>query len=407
MILPQLLPIRFLLNPAPHRTRPFGPPLDTLLNARRHEDAFQVISSLEGYAPTPLLSLPGLARELGIAELRYKDEGRRLGLGSFKALGGIYGVFVAVRERLASDSGAQSPTVQELLEARNHPARQRITVTCASAGNHGEAVARGASLLGCSAVIFLPFSAAEARGGAIRKLGAEVERVPGSYDDAVAAAAARARAQGWLVVSDTAYAGYGKIPRHIMQGYTIMVREVLDTLPDEGLPTHVFLQAGVGGMAAAVTAHLWEALGTRRPRVVVVEPAEADCLLESALRGSPHPSRGTLDTTMTCLACRHPSVAAWPILEAGADAFLTIPDYAPEMLVERLAGGEGGDPPIHSQPSGVAGLAGLAAALFEPSLSKALHLNRESRVLIFGTEGPPSQHPPSISRHHPRGGSHE
>jgi diaminopropionate ammonia-lyase len=223
---------------------------------------------------------------------------------------------------------------------------------------------------------------------AIEELGASVEMVSGSYDDAVARADARARECGWVVVSDTAYPGYEEIPRQIMQGYTVMVREALEQLPAGSIPTHAFAQAGVGGLAAAVTGHLWESLGRRRPWTVVVEPAEADGLLESALRGRPTPSRGSLVTSLDCLACRNVSTQAWVILESGADAFLTISDRAAEETVGLLAYGLDGDPPVRSRPSGVAGLAGLIAALFEPSLSTPLDLTRDSRVLIFGSEGP-------------------
>ncbi len=364
-MIPQALPVRFLLNPLADRALAYGKAQAEVLNAEAHARAFREISSWQGYAATPLLSLAGLAGRLGVASLWYKDEGPRFGLGSFKALGGAYGVLRALEGRTG-----------------------QATVTCASAGNHGRGVAWGAARFGCLAVIFLPRGTHAARVRAIRELGARVEEVAGSYDDAVERAAARAGEEGWVVVSDTAYPGYEVIPRHIMQGYTVMVREALEQLPGGTLPTHVFLQAGVGGLAAAVTAHLWETLGPRRPRVVVVEPAEADCLLESALRGHPTPSRGSLATAMDCLACRNVSSLAWRILERGADAFLTLSDQAAEQTVELLASGTAGDPPVLSRPSGVAGLAGLVAARFEPSLSSPLALAQDSRVLIFGSEGP-------------------
>ncbi len=363
-MIPQVLPVRFLLNPRADPARPYGKEESAVLNAQAHRQAFREISSWRGYAPTPLRVLERLARRLGLGALWYKDESRRLGLGSFKALGGAYGVARALEGRVGS-----------------------ATVTCASAGNHGLAVARGAAMFGCRAVIFLPAGTDEARQAAIRQLAGEVQVVPGSYDDAVAVAAARGRKEGWLVVSDTAYPGYEEIPRHIMQGYTVLVREALEQLPGGRLPTHVFVQAGVGGLAAAVTAHLWESLGRDRPRMVVVEPAEADCLLESALHGRPTPSPGSLDTTMACLACRNVSTLAWKILEGGADAFLSIPDHAAEETAGLLASGATGDHPVRSLPSGVAGLAGLLATLFEPALAGPLGLAGDSRVLVIGSEG--------------------
>ena len=367
-MIPQVPPVRYFLNPRAGPALPYGPDLSAILNADAHERAFREISSWPGYAPTPLRGLGGLARRLGVQSLWYKDESTRLGLGSFKALGGIYGVCRAIQEGVT-----------------------RSTVTCASVGNHGRAVARGAAMFGCRAVIFLPARTPPGRVEAIRNLGATVVPVDGTYDDAVVQAAQEAKEHGWTVVSDTAYPGYEDIPRHIMQGYTVMVREALAQFPAGTMPTHVFLQAGVGGLAAAVTAHLWETLGRDRPRVVVVEPHEADCLLESALAMGPAPSRGSMSTTMECLACRNPSTLAWIVLKEGADAFLTVPDQAAEDTVAILGHGMGGDPPIRTQPSGGAGLTGLMAAAHQPALVDALDLGNESRILVFGSEGPPSQ----------------
>jgi len=386
-MIPQVRPVRYVLNARADRARPYGPGPRAILDAEAHGLAFKEISSWPGYAPTPLLELRGLSRSLGVGDLWYKDESTRFGLGSFKALGGIYGVR---RSRGGGEPGQ--------------------TFTCASVGNHGRAVARGAAMFGHRAVIFLPSRTSPGRVRAIRELGARVVEVEGSYDDAVETAAREAEREGWIVVSDTAYPGYDTTPRHIMQGYTVMVREALAQLPGDRLPTHVFLQAGVGGLAAAVTAHLWETLLTQRPYSVVVEPREADCLLESALAlepdsvrepppwgqdhppaplPNPVPSRGTLSTSMECLACRHPSTLAWTILREGADAFLSVEDRAAEEAVGLLSLGLEGDPAVLTQPSGAAGLAGLMAALQEPALAGPLHLGHHSRVLLFGSEGPP------------------
>lgn len=388
-MIPQVLPVRYVLNPLARRDRPYGPEESAILNGRAHETAFNEISSWEAYAPTPLRELPELARGLGVEAIWYKDEASRLGLGSFKALGGAYGV-LRVLQDLLDAAGHPGVSSRELGEGRYRELVSQITVTCASAGNHGKSVARGAQMFGCDAVIFLPEGTHEARAKGIRALGARVVFVEGGYDDAVREAARWAMDKGWHVVSDTAYLGYEEIPRHIMQGYTVMVREALEQVPSP--PTHCFVQGGVGGLAGAVAAHLWERAGSQgRPRIIVVEPVEADCLLESALTGRWTPSRGSLLTSMSCLACRSPSTLAWPILQAAVDAFLTIPDYAAQEMTALLALGSSHDPVIRTQPSGAAGLTGLVAAAVEPTLSDPLGLGENSRVLVFGTEGPPQE----------------
>jgi len=349
-MLPFVLPIRYLLNPRANPSLPYGPVQQEVLNREAHSAAFQEISSWAGYAPTPLRELGGMA----------------------KALGGIYGVFRVLQAHLVQESGLSSD----------------FTVTCASVGNHGRAVARGAEMFGCRAVVFLPFHTSPHRVEAIEKLGARTVPVEGSFDDAVVMAAREGERNGWSVVADTTFPGYQDVPRYIMQGYTVMAKEVLEQLPGALLPTHIFLQAGVGGLAAAVAGHFWDNLGERRPRVVVVEPAEADCLFESALGTVPAPSIGSLRTSMDCLACREASGLAWKILEEGADAFLTIPDFAAEEGVKLLAQGQSGDLSLLTQPSGAAGLAGLIAASFEPTLAAPLGLGEDSRVLVIGSEGP-------------------
>lgn len=370
--IPQVLPTRFLLNPRADRAALYGSEPAAVLNRQEHEQAFQEMSAWPEYAPTPLRQLPGLAARLGVGGLFVKDERGRFGQGSFKALGGAYGVLKVLNEHLEANPGAG----------------ESVTVACASEGNHGRSVAWGAARLGCRSKIFLPDDVSRYRVEAIEALGADVIPVSGGFDEAVEAVAEEAGRRGWLVVSDTAYPGHEEVPRFVMQGYTILVREALDQLPAGCLPTHVFIQGGVGGLAAAVCGHLWETLGRDRPVATVVEPTEADCLFESALVARPEASRGSLETSMSCLASRKPSTLALRVLSQGADAFVTIPDYAAEETVRLLAAPDRDDPPILSQPSGVAGMAGLLAALFEPALAGPLGLDVESRVMVVASEGP-------------------
>lgn len=242
-------------------------------------------------------------------------------------------------------------------------------------------------MFGCRCVIYVHETVSEGRCRAIAAFGAEVRRVPGTYDDAVRRAAADAAAHGWHVVSDTSYAGYTEIPRDVMQGYALMAEEALEQAPAGLLPTHVFVQGGVGGLAASACSYLWERLAEARPRFVVVEPTKADCLYRSAVAGKPTPAEGALDTIMAGLACGEVSIEAWRILQAGADAFMTIDDESAAACMRLLATGLDGDTPVVAGESAVAGLAALLLASVDATARRRLGLSAESTVLVFGTEG--------------------
>jgi diaminopropionate ammonia-lyase len=344
------------------RSLPIPEDLRGIFNLARAQEAYRVISAWPGYAPTPLRDLAGLARQLGHGRLTYKDEAGRFGLGSFKALGGAYAV------------------------CRAQPTRHHC-VTTATAGNHGRSVAWGAQLCGCRAVIFVPERLSPGRAQEIEALGAELVRVPGTFDDAVRASARAARAHGWLSIPDTC--GLELLPAavDVMTGYTVLVRETLERLPPWEMPTHVIVQAGVGGLAAAVLGYLWEGLGARRPRFIVVEPERADCMLQSIRAGRPQTLDSGLETMMACLACGEPSHPAWQLLSHGADDFCKIPDSLVAPTMRLLATGRFGDAAIVAGESGVAGLALLIAACRSSSLGAALGLGPDAHVLVIGTEG--------------------
>ncbi|EWH02893.1 hypothetical protein Q427_06215 [Halomonas sp. BC04] len=276
-------------------------------------------------------------------------------------------------------------TSADLLAGRYREEAARITVCCATDGNHGRSVAWGAEQFGARCVIYLHATVSQGREDAITRFGAEVRRIPGNYDDSVRQAAVDAETNGWFVVSDTSYPGYMTVPRDVMQGYTIMVDEAVQQLPEP--PTHCFVQGGVGGLAAAVLAQLWEAYGADRPRVIVVEPDRAACLYESARVGSPTAVHGELDTLMAGLACGEVSLLAWEVLEDGIDDFMTVSDEAAVEAMQLLAAGVDGDAPLVAGESAVAGLAGLLIARQQPTLSEALGLDTDSRILLIGSEG--------------------
>ena len=366
---------------------PYGERQRQVLNNAAHAAARQEIAAWQGYAPTPLHALPGLAAAAGIGRLWYKDEGGRFGLGSFKALGGAYAVLRLLVAELAKRGVAPSATTADLVGRRHTDVVSGITVTCATDGNHGRSVAWGAQQFGCQCVIYVHATVSEARKQAIERYGARVVVVAGNYDDSVRRAAEDAAQNGWHVVSDTSYEGYMDVPRDVMQGYTIMAQEALEQLPAGELPTHVFVQGGVGGVAAAVAAHLWETLGERRPRIIVVEPDRAACISESVRSGRLTAVYGDLDTLMAGLACGEVSVLAWDILDEGSTDVLTVPDEAAADCMRLLANPTADDPAIVAGESAVAGLAGVLLALERPQVKHALGLDAGSRVLLFGTEG--------------------
>jgi diaminopropionate ammonia-lyase len=342
------------------------------------------IMAWPGYKPTPLRLLPKLAARAGIDAILYKDEAERFGLGSFKALGGAYAVFKLLRKSIQEQKNVAASSL-DLTSGRYADVTSRITVTCATDGNHGRSVAWGARTFGCRCVIYIPESVSPGRCQAIAAYGAEIRRFTGTYDDGVRRAAADAAAKGWMVVSDTAYEGYTDVPRDVMQGYSLMVEEALRQT--SALPSHVFVQGGVGGLAASVCSYLWERYGAARPYFVIVEPEKADCFYRSAVAGRPTPAEGALDTIMAGLACGEVSPLAWRILETGADAFMTIDDEAAVDCMRLLADGRFGDNPVVAGESAVAGLAGLLVASADADTRARLDLHLGSRVLVFGTEG--------------------
>jgi diaminopropionate ammonia-lyase len=354
---------------------------DAILSDLGLADARASIAAWPGYAPTPLHALPSLAAAAGVASLHYKDEAPRFGLGSFKALGGAY----AVARVLLAEAARRGLRVSmaDLVSGRAADFARTVTVACATDGNHGRSVAWGAQRFGARAVIFIHSTVSEGRRAAIARFGAEVRRTPGTYDDSVRIAQATAAAEGWTVVSDTSYPGYTEIPRDVMQGYEVMAAEAFDAL--QAPPTHLFLQTGVGGMAAACAGLAKRRWGDARPVVALADPDRAACWVESFRAGRPQPVRGDLDTLMAGLACGEVSLLAWEILRDHADAAFAVPDAAAVAAMRRLARPAPGEPTIVAGESAVAGLAALLGA--DVAQRAALGLGPDSRVLVFGTEG--------------------
>lgn len=362
--------------PRPHVTAALG--------AGGRTRARGLIKTLPGYAPTPLTPLPGLAKKTGIASLHLKDEGHRFGLKSFKALGGAYAVVSLVLDATSRRLGrAVAPA--ELGTQAVKDIAGTMTFCCATDGNHGRSVAWGAQLAGAACEIFIHAGVSQARADAMASYGAHINRIDGSYDDSVALAARMADERGWTVVSDTAWDGYEDIPLAVMQGYTVMIGEALDGLDQP--PTHIFLQAGVGGLAAAVASYATQRLAAAAPKIVVVEPARAACLYETAKAGRPVTIPHGEPTVMAMLECATPSPLGWEVLSHLADGYVTLAEQEAIDAMRLLANPADGDAAVVSGESGGTGLAGFLHCMSDPAARQHLGLNAASRVLVFVSEG--------------------
>lgn len=361
-----------------------GSSTEHVLPKQDFEHAWTEITAWDGYAATPLVELDALASTLSISQILYKHEGPRFGLGSFKALGAAYAALRVLQREISRITG-QGASLSSIREGEHAEICSGITLVSATDGNHGRSLAWGCQRFGVPCRIYIHAEVSEGRARAMRDLGAEVIRIDGDYDGSVALAREEAERNGWFVVSDTSWPGYSEPPRDVMAGYGVMTREIYQAL--DQAPTHIFLQGGVGGLAASVAASLRQYWGKDAPRVVVVEPELAACLYESARRGMATTVNITEETIMAGLSCGEPSPIAWGILEKEATDFLTIPDSIVAPTVRLLARPLGDDPMIEAGESAMAGLAALISARQYPELSKTLGLNAQSRVLLIGSEG--------------------
>jgi len=351
-----------------------------ILSLKNFDKAKKEIHTWEGYEATPLYELKELAHSSKVARIFYKDESHRFNLKSFKALGGAYAVANLLIDELSKKN--IKATSQDLLNKKYESITQNITVSCATDGNHGKSVAWGALMFGCKCEIFIHSHVSSMREREIQKYGAIVNRIEGNYDDSVSIAAKVAKEKAYFTVSDTSYEGYLSVPKDVMQGYTIMVDETINQMKEK--PTHIFLQGGVGGMAAAVISFFHETYGKDAPIFVIVEPQNAACLLESARNNTPTIIHGDLDTVMAGLSCGEVSLLAWDIIKNSVQNFLTISDQDVGKCMQYLSRQ---DTPIIAGESAVGGLVGFISAQKDKNLRENLALNEDSKVLFYGTEG--------------------
>ena len=346
---------------------------------------------IPGYRMTPLHSLSNLASMLNLGGIYIKDEAQRLILNSFKVMGGSFALYNFLKKKLGI---TEDVSLEYLKSAECHRKTGDIVFASATDGNHGRGIAWASQQLGYKCVIYVHNETSLPRIEAIRKYGAKVEVVDGNYDDAVRKIAEDAAKNGWDIISDTSWDGYTEVPTWIMQGYTTIMLEVQEQFAGMGIsrPTHVFVQAGVGALAAA-TIGFYAALFPENPPVfMVVEPDKAPCVFESikAGDGKCHSVKGNLDTIMAGLACGDPSPIALPVLDANTNVFVKMPDYVAARGMRILSCPLSGDPFIISGESGAVTLGALFTLRNKncpKDLSKALALDENSNVLLINTEG--------------------
>ena len=342
--------------------------------------------SLPMYRKTPLVSLRSAARACGVREILLKDESSRFGLKAFKGLGGSYAVFRVLCGKLGLDPG--KAVFGDLLTEERRKACGEIVFCTATDGNHGRGVAWAARLFGCRAYVWLPAGSSEARRKAIEDAGAaRAEITDLNYDRTVAFAGRMAEENGWILIQDTAWAGYETIPRRIIEGYLTMGAEAAEQLEGR-VPIHVFLQAGVGAMAGGLLGYLADRFAEREPVFTIVEPSAAACLYRSAGAGdgAPRSIPGDPVTIMAGLNCGTPCSITWPVIRDRARFYCACGDVISERAMRALA----------HLPEGEAAVSGECGAVTfgafweiarDEAARRALGIDRDSVILLFSTEG--------------------
>lgn len=358
------------------------------LNEEEARKVQQFHASFPVYEKTPLAALPDTAAALGLGAMYVKDESYRFGLNAFKVLGGSYAIGNYLAQKLGMDI-SELP-YEKMISDEVREKLGEITFVTATDGNHGRGVAWTANQLKQKAVVYMPKGSAEERLKNIQAEGADASITDLNYDEAVRLANSQAEKNGWVMVQDTAWEGYEDIPTWIMQGYGTMGFEAWGQLPEK--PTHIFLQAGVGSMAGAVTGFFSNVYKEDRPIITIVEPNKADCLFRTAEAndGKLHFVTGDMNTIMAGLACGEPCSIGWNVLHSYADNFISCPDYAAAKGMRILGNPEGKDGKVISGESGAATVGFVAEIMTNPDLAwlkEKLQLDENSKVLFFSTEG--------------------
>ena len=324
------------------------------------DDAYNTISKWKDYKPTPLVNLIKLSNKLKLNNIFYKDESKRFHLKSFKALGGAYAV---------------EKTTQ---------GNKNIIVATATAGNHGRSVAWGAQRLGLKCKIFISEYVSEARANSMRKLDAEVIRVNGNYEKSLERCISESNKNGWEIVQDVAWENYEYVPKLTMSGYSVMIKEISNQT-DQYI-THVFLQAGVGGMASGAIAGIAKYF-KRIPKIIIVEPENADCVLKSVENGSLQKVNIKKESIMGGMSCGEVSLVPWKILKESVNTCTSVTDENVDLTVAMLRNKILSDVEIVGGECSTPGIISLVACANDNEIRKNLELEESSNILIIGCEG--------------------
>ena len=325
------------------------------------DEAYKTISSWDNYFPTPLISLNKLSKELKLNKIFYKDESKRFNLKSFKALGGAYAV-----EKVTKGN-------------------KNIVISTATAGNHGRSVAWGSKKLELKCKIFISEYVSEFRAQAMRNFGADVIRVNGNYDNSLKECIKKSKENNWQIVQDVAWHDYKLVPKLTMAGYSVMMKEISEQIKNQKI-SHIILQAGVGGMAAAMVAGIAKYLDNV-PKIIVVEPENAACVLESIKTGKIEKISIKKESIMGGMSCDKVSLLPWEILKNSISYCVTVPDNYISKTVKFLANGQLGNEKIIGGECSTPGIISLVGLCNDSNIKKKINLNENSNVLIFGCEG--------------------
>ena len=337
---------------------------DNILNVLAPQDmdeAYQIISGWNNYSPTPLISLNKLSEKLGLNKIFYKDESKRFHLKSFKALGGAYAV-----EKVTKGN-------------------KEVVVSTATAGNHGRSVAWGSKKLGLKCKIFISEYVSEFRAEVMRSFGADVIRVKGNYDNSLKECIKQSKQNNWQIVQDVAWQDYKLVPKLTMAGYSVMMKEISEQINNQQI-SHIILQAGVGGMAAAMVAGIARYLD-HIPKVIIVEPESAACVLESIKVGKIEKISIKKESLMGGMSCDEVSLVPWEILKNSVNYCVTVPDDYISKTVKFLANSEFSDEKIDGGECSTPGIISLVGLCNDVEIKKKININEDSKVLLFGCEG--------------------